>query len=196
MYAPYVPDRPKVKEHFTRVCVPKKRVERFEESDAADGFTFVPNTDMGGYDIMCDSSGISVDKVREKCLADSQCMGYNYVRANGPWGASSGGCTKYTNSAPTGDNAGVDSYIRSDDVADGFTKVINSDVPGNDIMCDSNNVPVSKCRDQCANDPNCQAYNYVKKKGPWGDKSGCCLKSSQANVTPNSGGVDLYVRNQ
>jgi hypothetical protein len=54
---------------------------------------------------------------------------------------------------------------------------LNTDSPGNDIACYTNNEPVSRCRTECTNNANCKGYLEVRPNtGYWGGNGGCCTK--------------------
>ena len=83
---------------------------------------------------------------------------------------------------------------RFEEPVSGFRKIPNSDIGGNDIGCKGGNTPLSVCANECANNPQCMAYNNVKANGAWGGDSGCCMKTTNQGAQGSQYPIDLYVR--
>jgi hypothetical protein len=68
-------------------------------------------------------------------------------------------------------------YYRTPAVDSEYDTKLNTDSPGNDINCYTNNEPVSRCRTECTNNSNCRGYLEVRPNtGWWGGNGGCCTK--------------------
>jgi hypothetical protein len=76
-----------------------------------------------------------------------------------------------------------------------YTKYVDMDVLQSDILCNNSNVSKDFCETKCNSEAECIGYNYVAAGGPWGDKSGCCLKNNNTNgVLKENNGVDFYMK--
>ena len=69
------------------------------------------NKDHPSDDILCYQDNTKPEVCKSKCDSDTNCVGYNYVKPNGPWGNVSGCCIKNKNT-PIVDSNNVDFYSK------------------------------------------------------------------------------------
>jgi hypothetical protein len=69
------------------------------------------NKDHPGDDILCYQDNTKPEVCKSKCDSDTNCVGYNYVKPNGPWGNVSGCCIKNKNTRIV-DSNNVDFYSK------------------------------------------------------------------------------------
>jgi hypothetical protein len=75
------------------------------------GYTFLPNMDSGGLDIECFSNGETDDVCKAKCDVDTNCVGYNKKKSDGPWNGKTGCCYKL-HISKLSSIQGVDFYLK------------------------------------------------------------------------------------
>lgn len=68
-----------------------------------------------------------------------------------------------------------------------FTRMMNTDIPGNDSQCFRKNTPLSMCENLCKMDPNCKGYVDIESGVAWPNESGCCIKNGVTTVVSKPG---------
>jgi hypothetical protein len=77
-----------------------------------------------------------------------------------------------------------------------YTKHVDTDVVRSDLGCETSGVPKEFCEKKCDDNTDCIGYNYIAAGGPWGEKSGCCVKNNDTGgVLVDFAGVDFYMKN-
>jgi len=85
-------------------------------------------------------------------------------------------------------------YIQISDTPNYF-KLDNFDVAGNDVVCVRNNPDhQSTCKRNCDGNPNCIAFNDVKKNGVWGNDYGCCVKTNNIQNLKQTNNINFYIK--
>lgn len=76
----------------------------------------------------------------------------------------------------------------------GYKEYKDQDHGGDDIECHFDGRSVEYCKKACDSDPNCKAYNNIRRGGR---QEGCCYKRVALPISPfPGGGVDLYVKQE
>jgi hypothetical protein len=149
-------------------------------SAQGDTVTMEANTDRMGGDYRRIDASPSVEACHSACVADKECDAYTYVKsAHHCW-------LKKGVPGPAPNNDTVSGVKKravgggSCATVDGMTCEPNTDRMGADYRRIDAAPSVQFCQNQCATDPKCAAYTYVKSAFH------CWLKTSAPNVASNS----------
>jgi|GEM_PF-2253010 len=148
-------------------------------SALADTVTMEPNTDRMGADYRRIDGSPSVEACHSVCVAEKECDAFTYVKsAHHCW-------LKRGVPGPTPNNDTVSGVKKravgggSCATVDGVTCEPNTDRMGADYRRIDNAPSVPFCQNQCAADPKCAAYTYVRSAFH------CWLKTGVPSTTSN-----------